>query len=154
MNPLNAANLPQERFAKSSITDAGSPLPGGLSLAMVAGEASGDLLAGLLLDGLRARWPAVLAAGIGGPEMRARGFAAWWAHDKLAVNGYGWELLRRYREIVGIRRQLKARLLKRRPDLFIGVDAPDFNLDLEASLKASGIKTATVAQACRTFSIA
>ncbi|NDB00193.1 MAG: lipid-A-disaccharide synthase, partial [Betaproteobacteria bacterium] len=108
---------------------------------MVAGEASGDLLAGLLLDGLRARWPGVLAAGIGGPEMQARGFAAWWAHDKLAVNGYGWELLRRYREIVGIRRQLKARLLKQRPDLFIGVDAPDFNLDLEASLKASGIKT-------------
>ena len=138
---MNAANLPQERFAKSSITDAGSPLPGGLSLAMVAGEASGDLLAGLLLDGLRARWPGVLAAGIGGPEMQARGFAAWWAHDKLAVNGYGWELLRRYREIVGIRRQLKARLLKQRPDLFIGVDAPDFNLDLEASLKASGIKT-------------
>lgn len=108
---------------------------------MVAGEASGDLLAGLLLDGLRTRWPDMLAAGIGGPEMQSRGFAAWWAQDKLAVNGYGWELLRRYREIVGIRRQLKARLLRERPALFIGVDAPDFNLDLEASLKASGIKT-------------
>lgn len=108
---------------------------------MVAGEASGDLLAGLLLAGLHERWPALHAVGIGGPQMKQRGFEAWWAHDKLAVHGYGWEVLRRYREIVGIRDQLKARLLKQRPDLFIGVDAPDFNLDLEAALKGQGIKT-------------
>ena len=112
-----------------------------LNVAMVAGETSGDLLAGLLLDGLRTRWPALSAAGIGGPQMAARGFTAWWPHDKLAVHGYGWEVLRRYREIVGIRRQLKARLLLQRPDLFIGVDAPDFNLDLEATLRSHGIKT-------------
>ena len=112
-----------------------------LNVAMVAGETSGDLLAGLLLDGLRTRWPALSAAGIGGPQMAARGFTAWWPHDKLAVHGYGWEVLRRYREIVGIRRQLKARLLLQRPDLFIGVDAPDFNLDLEAALRSHGIKT-------------
>ncbi|MDO8248620.1 MAG: lipid-A-disaccharide synthase [Rhodoferax sp.] len=108
---------------------------------MVAGEASGDLLAGLLLDGLRERWPAMTAAGIGGPQMARRGFEAWWPHDKLSVHGYGWEVLRRYREIVGIRKQLKDRLLQQRPDVFIGVDAPDFNLDLEAALKAQGIKT-------------
>jgi lipid-A-disaccharide synthase len=112
-----------------------------LNVAMVAGETSGDLLAGLLLDGLRTRWPALSAAGIGGPQMAARGFTAWWPHDKLAVHGYGWEVLRRYREIVGIRRQLRARLLLQRPDLFIGVDAPDFNLDLEATLRSHGIKT-------------
>lgn len=108
---------------------------------MVAGEASGDLLAGLLLDGLVARWPDLRSVGIGGPQMRSRGFEAWWPHHKLSVHGYGWEVLRRYREIVGIRTQLKQRLLQQPPDVFIGVDAPDFNLDLEASLKSRGIKT-------------
>lgn len=112
-----------------------------MKAALVAGEISGDLLAGLLLDGLRERWPAMSAVGIGGPQMARRGFDAWWSHDKLSVHGYGWELLHRYREIVGIRRQLKERLLQQRPDVFIGVDAPDFNLDLEADLKAHGIKT-------------
>ncbi len=111
------------------------------NVAMVAGEASGDLLAGLLLDGLKARWPGVTAAGIGGPQMVRRGFEAWWPSDKLAVRGYV-EVLRHYREIVGIREQLKQRLLQQRPDIFIGVDAPDFNLDLERDLKAAGIRTA------------
>ena len=110
---------------------------------MVAGETSGDLLASLLLDGLKARWPALTAGGIGGPQMARRGFDAWWPSEKLAVRGYV-EVLRHYREILGIREQLKKRLLDtpgQRPDLFIGVDAPDFNLDLEAALKAQGIKT-------------
>ncbi len=107
---------------------------------MVAGEASGDLLAGLLLDGLVGRWPGLRAQGIGGPQMAQRGFEAWWPHEKLAVRGYV-EVLRHYREIVGIRERLKQRLLADRPDAFIGVDAPDFNLALEADLKASGIKT-------------
>jgi lipid-A-disaccharide synthase len=113
-------------------------------VAMVAGETSGDLLAGLLLDGLKARWPALTCSGIGGPQMARRGFQAWWPSDKLAVHGYGLDVLRRYREIVGIREQLKNRLLNepgQRPDVFIGVDAPDFNLGLEAALKAQGIKT-------------
>lgn len=112
-----------------------------MQAALVAGETSGDLLAGLLLDGLKQRWPDFHAAGIGGPQMAQRGFEAWWPHDKLAVHGFGWEVLRRYREILGIRNQLKARLLRHRPDVFIGVDAPDFNLDLEAALRAQGIKT-------------
>ena len=113
----------------------------GLRVAMVAGEASGDLLAGLLLDGMKAQWPAMTSSGIGGPQMARRGFQAWWPHDKLSVHGYGWEVLRRFREIIGIRSQLKQRLLADKPDVFIGVDAPDFNLDLEAELKAQGIKT-------------
>jgi len=108
---------------------------------MVAGEASGDLLAGLLLDGMKTRWPGLVASGIGGPQMARRGFVAHWPSDKLSVRGYV-EVLRHYREIVGIRKQLRQRLTGHdRPALFIGVDAPDFNLDLEASLKASGIKT-------------
>jgi lipid-A-disaccharide synthase len=114
--------------------DAASP-----RLAMVAGEASGDLLAGLLLGGLSARWPALQTFGIGGPRMASHGFDAWWPHDKLAVRGYV-EVLRHYREIAGIREQLAARLLRDRPDAFIGVDAPDFNLQLEGRLKQAGIK--------------
>ncbi len=108
---------------------------------LVAGEASGDLLAGLMLDGLQARWPTMKAVGIGGPQMLSRGFESWWPQEKLAVRGYI-EVLRHYAEIAGIRRQLRARLLDERPDIFIGVDAPDFNLDLEAGLRSSGIKTA------------
>ena len=99
-------------------------------LAMVAGEASGDLLAALLLGGLKTRWPALRAFGIGGPRMSAHGFDAWWPHDRLAVRGYV-EVLRHYREIAGIRNALGERLLRERPDAFIGVDAPDFNLGLE-----------------------
>ncbi len=109
-------------------------------VAMVAGEASGDLLASLLLGGMRQRWPGLSSQGIGGPRMAAQGFTAWWPSDKLAVRGYV-EVLRHYREIVGIRQQLKTRLLVDRPDVFIGVDAPDFNLDLEAALRAQGVRT-------------
>ncbi len=108
--------------------------------ALVAGEASGDLLAGLLLDGLQARWPGMQAVGIGGPQMLARGFESWWPQEKLAVRGYI-EVLRHYAEIAGIRRKLKARLLQEWPPMFIGVDAPDFNLELEAALRSRGMKT-------------
>mgnify|MGYP001794627753 CR=1 FL=1 len=54
---------------------------------MVAGEASGDLLAGILLDGMKERWPDLTAHGIGGPQVAARGFEAWWRQDKQAVRG-------------------------------------------------------------------
>lgn len=110
-----------------------------MELALVAGEASGDLLAGLLLGGVRQRWPDARLVGIGGPRMAAQGLEAWWPHDKLAVRGYV-EVLRHYREIKGIRDALGDRLLATRPDAFIGVDAPDFNLGLEARLRAAGIK--------------
>ena len=109
--------------------------------ALVAGETSGDLLAGLLLGGMRQRWPNLQSFGIGGSRMAAQGFDAWWPSEKLAVRGYV-EVLRHYREIVGIRARLQERLLgPSRPDVFIGVDAPDFNLDLEAGLKAGGVRT-------------
>lgn len=112
-----------------------------LRLALVAGEASGDVLAAQLLRGLQARWPGLRAAGIGGEALRAAGFEAWWPSEKLAVRGYV-EVLRHYREIVGIRRRLRERLLAQRPTLFMGIDAPDFNLALEADLRAAGIPTA------------
>jgi lipid-A-disaccharide synthase len=110
------------------------------SFAMVAGEASGDMLAGLLLQGLRQRWPQANAHGIGGPRMAEQGFEAWWPHERLAVRGYV-EVLRHYRGIVAIRRELCARLLANPPAIFVGVDAPDFNLDLERQLLLKGVPT-------------
>lgn len=110
-------------------------------IAMVAGETSGDLLASLVLDGLRAQWPDAKAHGIGGPHMERRGFKAWWPSERLAVHGYSVELLRRLWGLLKIRKQLRQRLLADRPDVFIGVDAPDFNLGLESALRAQGIKT-------------
>ncbi|UCV06591.1 lipid-A-disaccharide synthase [Dechloromonas denitrificans] len=109
-------------------------------IAMVAGEASGDLLASHLIASLKAKLPDAIFYGIGGPKMQAQGFDAWWPMEKLAVMGYV-DALKHYREISGIRRQLKKRLLDIRPDIFIGVDAPDFNLGLETNLKSAGVKT-------------
>lgn len=111
-----------------------------LRLGMVAGETSGDLLASLLLQGLRSRWPQLSAGGIGGPRMTALGFDAWWPAEKLSVFGYV-DALRHYRELVGIRRRLGDRLIAEKPDVFVGVDAPDFNFGLEQRVRAAGIKT-------------
>jgi len=107
-------------------------------LALVAGETSGDLLASVMLKGLKARQPALHAAGIGGSALIREGFEAWWSSEKLAVRGYV-EVLRHYREIVGIRKTLQERLLNAPPRLFVGVDAPDFNLPLEQVLKSQGV---------------
>lgn len=109
-------------------------------IAMVAGEASGDLLASHLIKALKARLPNAVFYGIGGPKMVGQGFKDWYPLEKLAVRGYV-EVLRNYREISGIRSDLKARLLADPPDVFIGIDAPDFNLALEKSLKQRAIPT-------------
>lgn len=106
----------------------------------VAGEASGDLLASLLLQGLHARWPRLKAEGIGGPKMLAQGFETWWPHSKLSIFGYVDALLN-LRELLSIRKQLGTRLIANKPDVFIGVDAPDFNFGLETRLREAGIKT-------------
>ena len=111
---------------------------GVVRIAMVAGEASGDLLASHLIEALKARLPNAEFFGIGGPKMAGRGFDAWYPLESLAVRGYV-EVLKHYREISGIRSELKRRLLADPPDVFIGVDAPDFNLALEKSLKRRGI---------------
>ncbi len=105
---------------------------------MVAAEASGDLLAAHLMEALIGRRPGMTYYGIGGPKMIAQGFDSLVPMEKLGVRGYA-EVLRHYREITGIRRQLAARLLAERPAAFIGVDSSDFNLDLERQLKESGI---------------
>jgi lipid-A-disaccharide synthase len=110
------------------------------SIAMVAGEASGDLLASLVIPGLQSQWSGISLQGIGGPKMQNLGFDAWWPQEKLAVRGYV-EVLRHYREITGIRKALYQRLVKNPPNFFMGVDAPDFNLDLSFALKKQGIPT-------------
>lgn len=107
---------------------------------MVAGEASGDLLAARLLSGLRGLLPDASMYGIGGPKMIEHGFQTLWPQEKLAVRGV-FEVLKHYREIKSIQKALQARLLQERPAIFIGVDAPDFNLSLETTLKQAGIAT-------------
>jgi len=110
------------------------------TFAMVAGEASGDMLAAMLLQGMVQRWPQLSSEGIGGSAMEAYGFKPLWCYEKLAVRGYV-EVIKHYWEIVGIRRQLKARWTQNPPSVFIGIDAPDFNLDLAKHLKAQGVPT-------------
>jgi lipid-A-disaccharide synthase len=111
-----------------------------LRVGLVAGEASGDLLASLLLQGMKARWPALAAAGIGGPRLAALGFDAWWPAERLSFFGYV-DVLMHLRSLFKLRDDLGDRLLAERPDVFVGVDAPDFNFGLEKRLRAAGIKT-------------
>ena len=110
------------------------------TIAMVAGEASGDLLASHLIVAIKEIMPDVRFIGIGGSKMQAAGMQVLYPMEKLSVMGY-WEVLRHYREIAGIRRNLRKQLIANPPDLFIGVDAPDFNFDLELALKQRGIPT-------------
>src|SRR5688572_10119526 len=107
---------------------------------MVAGEASGDQLAAPLMAALKARRNPIIFAGIGGPRMQGHGFESHFPMDKLSVRGYA-EVLRHYREIMGIRRRLISSLLAERPDVYIGVDASEFNLGVERKLKDAGIPT-------------
>ncbi len=111
-----------------------------MKIGIVAGEASGDILGSQLIKALRHEYSNLDFVGIAGPKMEAVGAVSWYPMEKLAVRGYV-EVLKRYRELVGIRNDLRKRLTQERPALFIGIDAPDFNLGLERSLKASGIPT-------------
>ena len=109
-------------------------------VAIVAGEASGDLLGAALVRAVRERFPGTEFYGIAGPRMIAAGATTLVPMEKLAVRGYV-EALRSLPELLRIRSSLAARLAREKPDLFIGVDAPDFNLGLEARLKRAGVPT-------------
>lgn len=111
-----------------------------ISVAIVAGEPSGDVLAARLLSGLRPQLPQARFHGIGGPAMMEHGFESQWPMDKLTVRGL-LAVIPRYREIKGIQNTLRDQLLAQRPDVFIGADYPGFNLGLEMQLKAAGIPT-------------
>lgn len=112
----------------------------GLRLGLVAGEASGDLIGAMLLQSLQQRGGLAHAAGIGGPRMTALGFDAWWPSERLSVFGFS-DALKRLPELLWIRRRLGTRLLRERPDVFVGIDAPDFNFGLERRLRRSGVRT-------------
>lgn len=111
-----------------------------LRIALCAGETSGDQLGAGLVAALRARFPDAQFAGIGGAGMRAEGMEIWWEADALAVMGLA-EVLRHLPRLLRLRRQFRQRVLDWRPDVFIGIDAPDFNLGVERWLKRRGVRT-------------
>ena len=109
-------------------------------VALVAGEASGDLLGASLIEQLRLRWPGAEFVGVGGPAMREAGMATWFDASELAVMGLS-EVLRHLPRLLRLRRELRQRVLDWQPDVFIGIDAPDFNLGVERWLKQRGVRT-------------
>ncbi|MGO0307435.1 lipid-A-disaccharide synthase [Endozoicomonas acroporae] len=111
-----------------------------LRIALVAGEASGDVLGAGLIREIKRHYPDAYCYGIGGPLMQSEGFDSVFPMERLSVMGLV-EVLGRLRELLGIRKQLRERLIADQPDVFIGIDAPDFNLALERRLKAAGIPT-------------
>jgi lipid-A-disaccharide synthase len=111
-----------------------------LRIAMVVGEASGDLLAAHLIRAVRQMHPEASFFGIGGPRMQAEGFDAWWPSELLSVMGYV-DVIKRLPQLFRLRRGLLRRVKQASPDVFVGVDAPDFNLSIEKRLRNAGIRT-------------
>ncbi|MGB4859988.1 MAG: lipid-A-disaccharide synthase [Dokdonella sp.] len=126
----------------STLRDAGAATVdrSGLDIVIVAGEASGDLLGAELIRGLQQRYPAARFSGVGGPAMQAAGFDAWYPADALAVMGLA-EVVRHLPRLLKLRRDVLVRTLKLRPGVFVGIDAPDFNLGLERKLKQADVAT-------------
>jgi len=112
----------------------------GITIGIVAGEASGDALGAELIRAVRARMPELNFAGIAGPRMEAAGCTAWYPTSRLALRGYA-EIVKELPAVALIRRDVRKRLIAARAPLFIGIDAPDFNLGLEAALKRKGVRT-------------
>ena len=116
------------------------PNPGSNRIALVAGESSGDQLGAGLIEALRERFPEAEFAGVGGDAMRSAGLDAWFDASELAVMGLA-EVLSHLPRLLRLRRDLRQRILDWKPDVFIGIDAPDFNLGVERWLKRRGVRT-------------
>lgn len=115
-------------------------MAGVLRIALVAGEASGDILGSGLMRAIKARHPEVQFIGVGGPLMEAQGMNSCFPMERLSVMGLV-EVLGRLRELLARRKALVQTLINEKPDVFIGIDAPDFTLDIELQLRRAGIKT-------------
>ncbi len=111
-----------------------------MRIGMVVGEDSGDILGAGLMAAILKRFPSVQFEGVGGPRMLALGFHSLFPQENLAVMGF-WEPLKRLPQLLAIRRHLGRHFSDRRPDVFIGIDSPEFNLALEQKLKTAGIPT-------------
>jgi len=135
-----ASANPESRIPNPGFTESRIPNPGSPRFALVAGETSGDQLGAGLIASLRRRFPEASFAGVGGAGMRAAGMETWHDCGELAVMGLA-EVLRHLPRLLRLRRGLFRRLLDWQPDVFIGIDAPDFNLGLERKLKDRGIRT-------------
>lgn len=107
-------------------------------IVLVAGEASGDQLGAALIRAIRMKVPDVRFAGIGGPLMRAEGCECWWDTRELSVMGL-FEVISHLPRLLKLRKQLILRVMELKPDIFVGIDAPDFNLRVEKKLKAKSI---------------
>lgn len=116
------------------------PLRQPLKVALVAGEASGDILGAGLMQAIREHYPQVEFIGVGGPLMEAQGLQSYFPMERLAIMGLV-EVLGRLPELLARRKRLIATLKQQQPDVFVGIDAPDFNLTIELQLREAGIKT-------------
>ncbi|MCA1715012.1 MAG: lipid-A-disaccharide synthase, partial [Gammaproteobacteria bacterium] len=133
-------DVPGDGVPASAIADTRLPIHPPRRFVLCAGEASGDLLGADLIAELRMRFPDAQFAGVGGGAMRAAGLDAWIDSSELAVMGLV-EVLSHLPRLLRLRRNLRERVLAWQPDVFVGIDAPDFNLGLERWLKGHGVRT-------------
>ena len=135
---MTSTSQPESEAA--AIPDSRFPIPGTPTIAILAGEDSGDQLGADLIVALRERYPQARFVGIGGARMQAKGFESWFDIHELSLFGFS-EVISHLPRLLRLRKSLVARLLKVRPAVVVGIDAPDFNLGVERRLKQAGLLT-------------